>query len=257
MLSIDSVELVVGARVLLRDVSTHVAPGEVLAVIGPNGAGKTSLLHAVIGDLDMARGAITFAGRAIARMADRERACRIALLPQFSALAFPFTVREVVALGRAPHASGVTADRAIIDAAMTAADIAHLRARAYTRLSGGEKQRVQLARVMTQIWREADAGARLLLLDEPVAALDLGHQQWIMNQIRALADDGVAVVMVLHDISLAARHADRMLALRDARVVAHGTPEAVVTQQTVRRLFDVEARVIAHPETGSPVVLHA
>lgn len=256
-LSIDSVELVAGARTLLHNVTTQVAPGEVLAVIGPNGAGKTSLLHAVIGDLDVVCGSITFAGQAITGMADRERACRIALLAQFSALAFPFTVREVVALGRGPHASGVTADRAIIDAAMTCADVAHLRTRAYTRLSGGEKQRVQLARVMTQVWRQADAGDRLLLLDEPVAALDLGHQQWIMHQVRALADDGVAVVMVLHDISLAARHADRMLALRDACVVAHGTPEAVVTQQTVRRLFDVEARVIAHPDTGKPVVLHA
>lgn len=244
-------------RVLLHDVTTQVAPGEVLAVIGPNGAGKTSLLHAVIGDTPVTRGAITFAGQAIESMVDRERACRIALLPQSSALAFPFTVREVVALGRAPHASGMSADRTIVDAAMAAADVTHLDRRAYTRLSGGEKQRVQLARVMTQIWREADAGARLLLLDEPVAALDLGHQQWVMNRIRTLADDRVAVMMVLHDISLAARHADRMLALRDGRVVAHGAPATVVTPQTMHDLFDVEARVIAHPDTGTPVVLHA
>ena len=109
---------------------------------------------------------------------------------------------------------------------------------------------------MAQIWREADAGTRLLLLDEPVAALDLGHQQLIMTQVTALARAGVAVVMVLHDISLAARHVDRMLALRDGMTVAQGTPADVVTTATIQRLFDTEARVIAHPDAGTPVVLH-
>lgn len=256
MLAIDSVHLMVDARPLLHDVCAQVAPGEILAVIGPNGAGKSSLIHAVIGDLPIERGAIRFEGQVIARLADRERARRIALLPQFSALSFPFAVREVVALGRSPHASGAAADREIVTAAMAGAAIEHLGGRAYTHLSGGEKQRVQLARVMAQIWREADAGARLLLLDEPVAALDMGHQRLVMERVAALARDGVAVVMVLHDISLAARHADRMLALRDGHVVAQGVPADVVTRETVRRLFDTEARVIAHPDTGTPVVLH-
>lgn len=257
MLQVESLSIALGKCPLLRDITVSVADGEMLALIGPNGAGKSSLMHAMIGDHRPVSGRIGFDGRPLDTLPDRERACRIALLPQFSALGFPFTVRDVVMLGRGPHSAGRRADVDIVDAVLAATDIEHLQQRLYTHLSGGEKQRVQLARVMAQIWREADAGSRLLLLDEPVAALDLGHQQLIMTQVAALARSGVAVVLVLHDISLAARHVDRMLALRDGRTVAQGTPAEVVTEDTVRRLFDTRARVIAHPDTGTPVVLHA
>lgn len=257
MLRVASLSLAAGGRTLLRGVSFEVAGGELLALIGPNGAGKSSLVHAAIGDRAAARGAVIFAGRPIGDWPDRERACRIALLPQSSLLSFPFTVRDVVMLGRSPHGSGLLMDGRIVDEACEAADIGHLKDALYTRLSGGEKQRVQLARVMTQVWREEDAGARLLLLDEPVAALDLGHQQLIMERVAAFARAGVAVVMVMHDISLAARHADRMLALRGGGAIAQGMPGEVVTTANVRRLFETDARVITHPTAGTPVVLHA
>ena len=256
-LDIDSVTLALGAVTRLRDVSLQVAAGQVMAVIGPNGAGKSSLIHTVIGDHRPSAGQIRLAGRAIADYLDRERACHIALLPQASALTFPFRVRDVVLLGRGPHASGARIDAQIVEAACAATDVTHLMDRVYTQLSGGEKQRAQLARVLAQIWRAEDAGARLLLLDEPVAALDLGHQQQIMTKVREFPGDGVAVVIVLHDITLAARHADRMLALRDGAVIAQGTPAEVVTPAHLQRLFDIEARVIAHPVSGTPVVLHA
>ncbi|MES1924222.1 heme ABC transporter ATP-binding protein [Salinisphaera sp. T31B1] len=255
-LQVAHLSLALGGVQRLHDISLSVAPGRMLAVIGPNGAGKSTLIHAVIGDHPGHEGAVELAGRPIADMADRERACRVALLPQASALAFPFSVRDVVGLGRGPHASGTRMDTAIVAEACRAVDVAHLARRSYTRLSGGERQRVQLARVLAQIWRAEDAVPRLLLLDEPVAALDLGHQQQIMQRVRAFAAAGVAVVMVLHDITLAARHADDMLALRDGRVVAHGEPAKVVTPANMARLFDIDARVIAHPVSGTPVVLH-
>lgn len=257
MLRVASLSLAIGGHTLLADVSVDVPAGELLALIGPNGAGKSSLIHAVIGDRTASSGSASFAGHAISDFPDRERACRIALLPQSSVLSFPFTVRDVVMLGRSPHGSGLLVDGGIVDEACAAADIGHMKDALYTRLSGGEKQRVQLARVMAQIWREADAGTRLLLLDEPVAALDLGHQQLLMERVAAFARAGVAVVMVMHDISLAARHADRMLALRNGRTIAQGTPAEVVTTANVRQLFDTDARVIPHPAAGTPVVLHA
>lgn len=257
MLDVASLSLHVDGARLLDDVSLSVAAGELLALIGPNGAGKSSLLHAIIGDRSGVSGHVRFAGRALTDYRDRERARRIALLPQASLLSFPFTVRDVVMLGRSPHATGLRVDGDIVDAACAAADVEHLRDARYTRLSGGERQRVHLARVLAQIWREQDAGSRLLLLDEPVSALDIGHQQWIMQRVAAFARAGVAVVMVLHDITLAARHAQRMLALRDGRAIAHGTPAQVVTRANIRAMFDTEACIIAHPDTGTPVVLHA
>lgn len=257
MLQVSSLSLTVGGNRLLSDVSLEVAPGELLALIGPNGAGKSSLIHAIIGDRQPTHGSATFDGRDINAKPERQRACRIALLPQASLLNFPFTVRDVVKLGRSPHSSGVLEDGRIVDAACAATDISHMKRARYTQLSGGEKQRVHLARVMAQIWRESDAGSRLLLLDEPVAALDLGHQQLIMERVAEFARAGVAVVMVLHDISLAARHADRMVALRDGCTIAQGTPGEVVTTANVRAMFDTNARIIRHPDAGTPVVLHA
>lgn len=257
MLQVNSVSLTLDASQLLHNVSLAVGAGELLALIGPNGAGKSSLIHTIIGDQPDMFGSVSFDGREINDYADRERARRVALLPQASLLTFPFTVRDVVMLGRSPHSSGLVTDERIVDEACRAADITDMQDARYTRLSGGEKQRVQLARVMAQIWREEDAGTRLLLLDEPVAALDIGHQQWLLEQVAKFAQDGVAVVMVLHDITLAARHADHMVALRDGRTVAKGTPQQVVTTDNIRTMFDTEARIIPHPETGSPVVLHA
>ncbi|MDA3920806.1 MAG: heme ABC transporter ATP-binding protein [Salinisphaera sp.] len=257
MLIVDNIRVTRDHRCLLDGVSLRLAAGELMAVIGPNGAGKSSLLHAIVGDLALDSGRIDFAGQPLAELAIRERACRIALLAQASLLAFPFRVREVVTIGRSPHASGRQIDGDIVAAACAAADIGHLVKRPYTHLSGGEKQRVQLARVLAQVWRGEDAGDRLLLLDEPVAALDLGHQQQIMREIGAFARRGVAVMMVLHDVSLAARHADRLLALRDGAVIAQGTPAAVVTADTMTRLFDIQTHIIQHPESGTPVVLHS
>lgn len=256
MLIVDQVSVERGGRALLDSVSVAVAPGDFMAVIGPNGAGKSSLLHAIVGDLVADSGAVTLDGGAIDALALRARARQVALLPQASGLTFPFAVHEVVALGRSPHASGRQVDAGIVEAACKLTDIRHLRERAYTHLSGGEKQRVQLARVLAQIWRAETTGSRLLLLDEPVAALDLGHQQQIMDAIAALSRAGVAVVMVLHDVSLAARYADHLLALRAGRVVAQGEPAEVVTADIIQQLFDIRARILAHPDTGTPVVLH-
>lgn len=241
---------------LLNNVSCNIDAGEILAVIGSNGAGKSTLLNAVAGERlgHTVEGSITIANET----SQQHLARQLAVLPQQSLLNFPYRVHEVVALSRIPHKSGNTVDEIIIDQALTAMDIHFLKDRLYTHLSGGEKQRVQLARVLAQIWRAEDApnGTRLLLLDEPTSALDLGHQQQLMQAIQEFAKQGVAVMMVLHDINLAARYADKLLALLCSETVAYGTANEVLTPQTIKKLFGIDVEVMFHPTNQTPIIIN-
>ncbi len=243
-----------GPRIMLvDDTSFSVAAGETLAIIGPNGAGKSTLLKAIAGEWNHS-GKITIEGLA---EPSAKRARQFAVLPQQSLLNFPYRVSEVVNLGRIPHATGSQLDRDIVQAALELMDVAYLSERIYTELSGGEKQRVQLARVLTQIWRAEDAehGTRLLLLDEPTSALDLGHQQDLLRAVSSFAEQGVAVVMVLHDVNLAARYADKLLAMICSQTVAYGTGSEIITEELIEKLFGIKANIVTHPETGTPVVI--
>ncbi|MCL4169000.1 UNVERIFIED_CONTAM: hypothetical protein GTU68_027587 [Idotea baltica] len=224
-----------------------------MAIIGPNGAGKSSLLKAIAGDLTYS-GSISIQGLS---ETPTLRARQVAVLPQLSLLNFPYRVSEVVGLSRIPHNTGRKRDDKIVKDALKLMDISFLTNRLYTELSGGEKQRVQLARVLAQIWSREDAPAesRLLLLDEPTTALDLGHQQQLMSAIRTLAQQGVTVVMVLHDINLAAHYADNILALLCSQQLAFGSVNEVITAPNIKSLFGVDAKVIMHPERNTPVVI--
>ena len=239
---------------LLEAIDIALEAGEILGVVGPNGAGKSSLLRLVSGDLPAHAGTISFLGKPLAQWALRERACRLAVLPQLSQLDFPYTVEEVVGLGRTPHETGSASDREIVREAMAALDVDALRHRRYTELSGGERQRAQLARVFAQVWRP---GERLLLLDEPTSALDLAHQQQVMAVVTALAASGCTVVMVVHDINLLAAHADRLLALHRGRTYALGPPREVINEALFRDVFDARVHLGRHPVSGEPLVLSA
>ncbi len=255
---------------LLEGIDIAVAPGEILAILGPNGAGKTTLLRVLTGEWRPTVGQVLFDGRPLADWQPRERARRLGVLPQGASLEFPFTVEEVVLLGRTPHDSGHRRDLAIVAETLAAVDGSHLRERIYTQLSGGEKQRVQLARVLAQIWDpladapQADspqAGSpqadrpRYLILDEPTASFDLAHQQLTLDLVERLAEQGFGVVMVLHDLNMAARCASRLLLLSCGRVAESGPPRAVLTPSTIRRVFEVDALVQPHPVTGKPLVI--
>ncbi len=239
--------------VLVNNVSFEVASGEVLAIIGPNGAGKSTLLNTLAGDHEYS-GIIEIDGL---QANPKARARQLAVLPQLSLLNFPYRVSEVVGLSRIPHSTGQQRDSEIVQEALSLMDISFLSERLYTELSGGEKQRVQLARVFAQIWQAEDAenATRVLLLDEPTAALDLGHQHQLMRSIRKLAEQGVAVIMVLHDINLAARYADKALALLCSERLAFGTIDEVISEENIRALFEVDVHIAEHPEHKSPVVI--
>lgn len=244
-----------GRREILRGVDLRLAPGEFVGVLGPNGAGKSTLLAAICGELPLERGEVLFAGENLRAMSPRERAQRLALLPQESTLQFPFTVFEVAQLGRIPHPPQPGRDERIVEEALRAAGAWHLADRLYPTLSGGERQRVQFARVLAQLGGAPEGLPQALLLDEPTSALDLEHQHTILRVARDLAARGVAVLAILHDLGLASTYADRLLLLRGGHIVAEGTPWEVLTEQTVAEVFGVRATVLQHPHADRPLVV--
>ncbi len=245
----------IGPNTLVDGVTLALRPGEVLAVVGANGAGKTTLLRLLSGELRPSSGAVCLDGRPLGAFAPEHLARRRAVLPQHSTLGFGFSVQEVVLLGRTPHRTPPARDLEIAAGAMQAAGVAHLAARRYPTLSGGEQQRVHLARALAQIWEASGPGARYLLLDEPTASLDLAHQHAVLGVARRCAAAGVGVLAVLHDLNLAAQHADRIAVLRRGRLLAEGPPEAVLTPEIIRRAFDISVLVTRHPCATCPLVV--
>jgi len=239
---------------LLRDINLDLEAGTILALAGPNGAGKSSLLKLIAGDFQPDSGELCLDGRPLAEWSAQERARRLAFLPQLSLLNFPYTVEEVVMLGRTPHSSGLHKDREVVEQALQFTDTVSLRQRLYTHLSGGERQRTQLARVFAQICHSGHLSGRLLLLDEPTAALDLAHQQQVLLAVRRLARNGCAIILVIHDLNLAASIADRVLVLDHGRQVALGTPDAVLTAELFRDVFAVEVNISHHPQGNHPII---
>ena len=239
-LDLDRIHLTYGARPVLNGVSLSFRAGEVTAVIGPNGAGKSSLLLCAAGLIRPQAGEALLDGGAMLTLAPKARAQAVAYLAQTTEIAWPITVRALVGLGRLPH-HGVwgesDADRAAIERAIRAAGVEELSDRQVATLSGGERARVLVARGL--------AGApRFLLADEPTAGLDPGHALDMADLFRALAKSGVGVVVTLHDLSLAARAADRIVILAEGEVLADGAPEDALSEETIAAAYGVRARVL-------------
>ena len=254
-LAARNLSLRVSTLSLLDEIQLDVRAGEITTVLGPNGAGKTSLLRVLVGEVTPDTGTVTLNGRELKQWTPIHRARTLAVLPQHSLLDFPFTATEVVMLGRPPHDTGVVQDREIVAQALKAVDGDYLANRNYTQLSGGEKQRVHLARVLAQIWEPAPEGDRFLVLDEPTSSFDLAHQQLTLEVVRGLAEKGVGILMVIHDLNLAARCADQMLLMQSGRIVNSGKPAAVLTPDNITRVFQVQARIGTHPVSGTPLVI--
>jgi iron complex transport system ATP-binding protein len=252
------VHVAIGGARLLDDVSLALRPGRVTCLLGPNGAGKSTLLRVLAGALAPDRGAVRFGGRPLGRWPAAALARRRAVLSQSTSLGFAFTAAEVTALGRSPHAraSSAALDRRIVLAAMAAADVGHLAARRYPTLSGGEQQRVQLARVLAQLMDGTERfDGKVLLLDEPTSSLDLAHQQQVLAAARSVASAGGAVLAILHDLNLAAAVGDEIVLMRAGQVIASGGPAAVLTAGNVKTVFAIEAAILDHPAGGMPLVV--
>lgn len=235
-------------RPVLDGISLEVRGGEVLALVGPNGAGKSTLLGVLSGERKPARGSVLVEGRELASIRDAELATVRSVLTQENSVSFPFRVIEVVSMGRAPWARSIEGrdDVSAVSQAMDAADVTHLAERRYTQLSGGEKARVSLARVLAQ-------RTRVVFLDEPTASLDLKHQEDVMRIARRLADEGRAVVVVLHDLSLASAYADRMALVSGGTLESVGSPAEVLTVERIERVYGLPVGL--HLVAGRPVVV--
>lgn len=253
MLRTHNLQIRRGRKIVLTDITLELKPGEVLGVLGPNGAGKSTLLGALCGELKADHGSVWLDERELSDWTGALRAQRLAVLPQVSTLDFAFRVEEVVGMGRLPHQSGRVRDDEIVAAALHAADAGHLSGRSYLALSGGERQRVHLARVLAQLW-PGETG-QTLLLDEPTSMLDPLHQHTTLQAVREFADRGAAVLVILHDLNLAARYCDRLLLLEGGRPVALDTPEQVLRPEPLKAVFGLEVLVQQHPERGHPLII--
>ena len=247
-IEVGNLSITLGGVTVLDAMSTSVDEGQFVGLVGPNGAGKTTLLRTINGALTPDEGTVRVAGQDVATLDSRSTSRLVATVPQSTAVAFDFPVRHVVAMGRTPHVgrfgTRTEADREAVDAAMDRTAVADLADRPVTEVSGGERQRVFLARALAQ-------DTPVLLLDEPTSDLDVNHQVRTLNLVSDLVAEGRTAVAAIHDLDLAARYCDELRLLYDGRVQAAGPPESVLTDATVEAAFGARATVTEHPVTGS------
>lgn len=244
-------------RPALDGVTLSVSQGALYGILGPNGSGKSTLLRLLLGTLHPATGEVRYAGRTLAGWGRRDLAREVGVVPQGEEAVFPLTVRELVAMGRYPHLGAWrregAADREAIEDALVRCDVAHLSERPLATLSGGERQRARIARALAQ-------RPRTLVLDEPTAALDVRHEMAIFELLSALArQGGVSVVVVTHNLNLAARYADRLLLLDQGRVAAEGAPADVLERERLEAVYGWPVALTTHPgpgpDAGAPQVV--
>jgi iron complex transport system ATP-binding protein len=247
-----------GDRTLINDASLELTSGRMAIIIGPNGAGKSTLLRLLAGEHKPRAGMVCLLGMSLREFRPSRLACIRAVLSQGATLALPFTVREVASLGL--EGIGRSLSRSDKDAtvrrALETADVAHLAGRSIQTLSGGERQRTHFARILCQLAAGRTLESRqIAFFDEPIANLDLSHQLDLLDAVAALAADGVAVVVVIHDLNLAAAYADDLIVLDRGRIVANGAPVDVITNTLLSEVFRLQMRVSDVPNDAGPFIL--
>jgi len=254
MLTVTALHFKIDHHTLIRDISFQIRSGELLAILGANGAGKSTLMRVLSGEMKASSGEIHFFQKNIHDYTSKELAKRRSILQQANQVNLGFSVREILLMGRYPHFQQHPrrVDLQIVEEAMDICGINHLEERIYPSLSGGEQQRVQYARVLCQLWDQPES---LLLMDEPVAALDPQYQQQTMAIAKAFSKRGFMVIAVLHEINLAAQYADRILMLKNGRKWLEGTPTEVLTPGHIYSIFNTQMEVMINPKTLRPFVV--
>lgn len=258
MYKAENIDVVLGDKTIVKNASAKISPGKISVLIGPNGAGKSTLLKAMTGELDYSNGKVSINDIDIAEMSEADLAVKRAVLPQSSSLSFPFTVFEVVKLGLLGGYSGLTVEEKyqIPEQALEKVGLPGFGGKYFQVLSGGEQQRVHLARVLCQVWKPVLGDQpRYLFLDEPIANLDMLHQLLILQLAKKYAMDGGGVLAVLHDLNIAAMYADEIIAMKDGKVICQGKPETVFTDNFMKNAFDLPVNVSQEPSDNTPYML--
>lgn len=258
MIEAKNITVQIGDKKLVRDVSMQIEPGKFSVILGKNGAGKSTFLKTLTGDMKPTSGEIFVEGKSLNSISPEHLALKRAVMMQNAHLAFSFTSLEVVLMGRTPHSRGFETprDQRIARECMKQAGVDHLMNRNFPTLSGGEKQRVQFARMLAQLWdRIEQKRPCCLILDEPLSSLDLSYQHTIMHLVKRLSRKKVAVLMVLHDLNLAAQYADEINIMKEGRTFALGTPHDVFKSEIIEMAFDCPVHVMQHPHYQCPLII--
>lgn len=254
MIQVKDLSYRIGKKTILHQISFETGAGELLAIIGPNGAGKSTLLKILCKEADIPKGKVFLHKKDINAYSNKELARFRSVLAQSNTMNINFTVYDIILMGRYPHFTQRPSaeDLAIVEEVIQHMGIKHLVARMYQSLSGGEQQRVQLARVLAQIHQHPKG---MLFLDEPINGLDLQYQQIILEKARMLANAGATVVCILHDINFAAKYADNILILKDGRSVALGPPKEIISEETIFNTYNTKVKLIYDHAVGHPFVI--
>ncbi|MEM6822586.1 MAG: heme ABC transporter ATP-binding protein [Verrucomicrobiota bacterium] len=251
ILKADNIAVAFGKKKILDKVDAWVESGQVLAILGPNGAGKSTLFRVLTGELAPSAGKVFLDDQELSSFSRRELSLRRAAMNQQVHIPFPISAKEVVMLGRAPFFGWqeTQRDHQVVDHALELVEMSEFANRDYPSLSGGEKQRIQLARALVQLEGEdGDLQNKFLLLDEPSSALDLKHRHDVLNMCQGVAKRGAAVFLIIHDINMALTYADQTLVLSNGTVYAHGNVETILTEELVKDVFEIEARLVKMDE---------
>ena len=258
MLRTEKINYSIGKKKILQDITVDFLPGEFNMILGPNGSGKSTFLKIFSGEINDFSGSVLYADKKIGTIKKEILAKGRAVMSQQPELSFPLTVDEVVMMGRYPHFdfSPGKKDENICNEVMRRMNLDPFKERNYLTLSGGEKQRVQYARVLAQIWEKPVEGFRYLFLDEPLTSLDINYQQEFLQIAREFTKNDTVLIAVMHDINLAVQFADKLIFLKEGRLVAYGKPKEILTQGLIEAVFNVKSTIINNPVTNNPLVIY-
>jgi iron complex transport system ATP-binding protein len=258
MLEIENLFYNIGARKILNGISIDFKPGLFHVILGPNGSGKSTFLRIFSGELKPAAGVVRYDKEDVFSIAKTAVARRRSVMSQHAELQFPLSVAEIVMMGRYPHFNYKPSarDQSICNEVITKMNISGFLDRDYLTLSGGEKQRVQFARTLAQIWERPQPGSRYLFLDEPINNLDVFYQHQFLHAAKAFTSGYTVTIAVLHDINLAIQYADTLSFMKDGKLVYHGRPEDIITPALIQDVFAIPVEVMRHPTSGKPLLYY-
>ncbi|WP_420387966.1 heme ABC transporter ATP-binding protein [Roseivirga sp.] len=254
MLISKNISFHIGKKAILHQCSMEVKPGRFTAIIGPNGAGKSSLLKALAKELPFEQGEVLLNGQNLKGIDTTDLSKMRAVMPQHTHISFPYNIEQIIEVGRFAHKSSKQENDAVIDAVIKHNQLGSYRKRIYQTLSGGEQQRVQLARIMAQVWGKTTY-PKYLLLDEPTSDLDIHHQHGLLNTAKNLCQQNMGIVAVLHDLNLAAQYADDIVLMKNGKIIHQGLCNEVLTKENIEKVFDHPVEIFTEPKTGKQVII--